>query len=131
MRQLLYVAAGGALGACLRYVVSLAALRIGGSGFPWGTLAVNILGSLAAGFLWSLLFETTGRGRLQAVFLIGMLGAFTTFSAFSLETLRLWESGHAGLAAANVAANNIGALLAVAAGYMLGGWALSAWGIRG
>lgn len=131
MKHLIYIAAGGALGATLRYGVSMAALRIGGSGFPWGTLVVNILGAFAAGFLWSLLFETTGRGRLQAVFLIGVLGAFTTFSAFSLETLRLWESGRVGLAILNVAANNVGALAAVAAGYVLGRWTLSAWGIRG
>ncbi|NNF03981.1 MAG: fluoride efflux transporter CrcB [Rhodothermales bacterium] len=130
MRHLLYIAAGGALGASLRYIVSMAALRLGGTGFPWGTLAVNILGSLAAGFLWSVLFETTGRGRMQAVFLIGMLGAFTTFSAFSLETLRLWESGRAGLAVANVAANNAGALAAVVAGYLLGRASLQIWGVR-
>jgi len=90
---------------------------------------VNVLGSLAAGFLWALLFETTGRSRLQAVFLIGMLGAFTTFSAFSLETLRLWDSGQTGLAVANVAANNIGALAAVAAGVFLGRWTLTTWGV--
>lgn len=130
MKSLIYIAAGGALGASLRYGVSMAALRLGGPGFPWGTLAVNVLGSFAAGFLWALLFETTGRSRLQAVFLIGMLGAFTTFSTFSLETLRLWDSGQAGWAIANVAANNIGALVAVAGGYLLGRWTLAAWGVR-
>jgi CrcB protein len=130
MRQVLYVAAGGAIGAALRYAVSLLALRIGGSGFPWGTLAVNILGSLIAGFFWAILFETTGRQRLQAVFLIGLLGSFTTFSAFSLETMRLYNAGHAGLAGVNVGVNTTGAIAAVVAGYAVGRWMLAVWGVR-
>ncbi len=79
MAKLLYIALGGAAGAGLRYVVSLAALRLGGAGFPWGTLVVNVVGSLFAGFIWGLLDETTGQQRTNAFFFIGLLGAFTTF----------------------------------------------------
>jgi CrcB protein len=97
---ILLVAAGGALGSVLRYLVSLAALGWLGAGFPWGTLAVNLLGSAAIGLLAGL-----GIGGPARLFLVtGLLGGFTTFSAFSLETALLWERAP-GLAAAYVAAS--------------------------
>jgi len=117
--KVLYIAVGGALGASLRYGVSMLALRWMGSGFPWGTLAVNVIGSLLAGFVFGFLNETTGQQRLNALFFIGLLGAFTTFSAFSLESMRLFNDGQTGLALGNVIANNVGALLAVGLGFML------------
>lgn len=83
----LLVAAGGAIGSVLRYLVSLAALEAFGIGFPWGTLAVNILGSAAIGVCGGI--GLGGNPRLLLV--TGVLGGFTTFSAFSLETGLLWE----------------------------------------
>jgi CrcB protein len=85
--SLLLVALGGALGSVARYVVSVAMLAAFGAGFPWGTLAVNILGSAAIGAAAGLGLE--GQARLLLV--TGFLGGFTTFSAFSLETGTLFE----------------------------------------
>jgi CrcB protein len=94
------VALGGALGSVARYLVSLAAIAHLGSAFPWGTLAVNILGSAAIGVAFGLGLE--GQARLLLV--TGFLGGFTTFSAFSLETGLLFERSPA-LAALYVAAS--------------------------
>ncbi len=107
------------MGASMRYAVSVAAFRLAGSGFPWGTLVVNILGSLLAGFAWAILGETSGQQRINALFFIGLLGAFTTFSAYSLESYRLYVDGKTSLALMNVLANNVGALLAVVAGFAM------------
>jgi CrcB protein len=84
---ILLVAAGGALGSVLRYAVSVLMAASLGTGFPWGTLAVNVLGSTAIGALAAL--GVDGGWRLLLV--TGLLGGFTTFSAFSLETALLWE----------------------------------------
>lgn len=102
----------------MRYGVTRAALRLCGADFPWGTLAVNLIGSFMAGFLWAILADTVGRQRLNAVFIIGVLGAFTTFSAYTLESIRLFQEGQTGLALTNILANNLGALLAVLAGFV-------------
>jgi len=104
MTQVLAIAAGGAIGALLRYWTSLAVHSRLGAGFPYGTLAVNILGSLLMGFLYIWLIERMAAGpALRAFLLIGVLGAFTTFSAFSMETLNLIEGGQAGKALLNIA----------------------------
>jgi len=81
------VALGGAAGSVLRYVVSLLGVALFGGGFPWGTLAVNVLGSAAIGALAALGIE----GGARSLLVPGFLGGFTTFSAFSLETTFLWE----------------------------------------
>jgi len=94
------VAAGGAIGAALRYAVVLWLGRVAGLGFPWGTLAVNVVGSFAMGCLAALLLERVagGWGRLAPFLMSGVLGGFTTFSAFSLDVLVLVERGRAALA---------------------------------
>ena len=84
---ILLVAAGGALGSVLRYAVSVLMVASLGAGFPWGTLAVNVLGSAAIGALAGLGVE----GGWRLLLVTGLLGGFTTFSAFSLETALLWE----------------------------------------
>lgn len=119
MIKLVYIALGGALGAGLRYLVSMAMFNLLGGEFPWGTLVVNVLGSLAAGFFWGLLDDTTGSQRTQALFFIGLLGAFTTFSAYALDSLQLFHDGRWGVATVNVLGNNIGALLGAVAGYAM------------
>jgi CrcB protein len=103
MTQILAIAAGGALGALLRYWTSIAVHARLGMAFPYGTLAVNVLGSLLMGFLYIWLIDRMAAGpALRAFLLIGVLGAFTTFSTFSMETLNLLEAGHPGKALANV-----------------------------
>ncbi|MGF1446926.1 MAG: CrcB family protein [Pikeienuella sp.] len=89
------VAIGGALGASLRFLLIAWVGRVA-PGFPWGTLAVNILGSFAMGILAALLLERGGlAGSRSAAFLLsGLLGGFTTFSAFSLDLVALIERGH-------------------------------------
>jgi CrcB protein len=84
---LLLVALGGAIGSVARYLVSVAALAALGPAFPWGTLAVNILGSAAIGAAAGMGIE----GQQRLLLVTGVLGGFTTFSAFSLETGALFE----------------------------------------
>jgi len=94
MSQLLFIAAGGALGAVMRFMVSNAVYSVAGRDFPYGTLAVNVLGSLLMGALYVLLVERlTDAIEWRAFLLIGVLGAFTTFSTFSMETVALLEGG--------------------------------------
>jgi CrcB protein len=103
MTQALAIAAGGAIGALLRYWTSVAVHSRLGTAFPYGTLFVNILGCLLMGFLYIWLIERLAAGpALRAFLLIGVLGAFTTFSAFSMETLNLIEAGQPGKALLNV-----------------------------
>lgn len=113
----LQVALGGALGSMARYGVNILAGRV--TGLPLGTLTVNIAGCFAMGLLASVLALRGGQ-HLAPLLLTGVLGGFTTFSAFSLDTLTLWQRGAAGLALGYVAASVLLSLAAVAAGLALG-----------
>jgi CrcB protein len=111
--NLLLVALGGALGSAGRWLVTLAALRAFGPGLPLGTLAVNIAGSFAMG----LCAQRIAQGSPQAMLMMtGMLGGFTTFSAFSLDAFALWDRGATGLAAAYVLGSVILSLAALVLG---------------
>ena len=106
MSQVIAIAVGGAFGSVLRYGLSTWVHTLVGRGFPYGTLAVNVLGCLAMGFLFVLLVERMGESALwRAGLLIGVLGGFTTFSTFSIETFNLVEQGAMAKAAANMAAS--------------------------
>lgn len=116
----LAVAAGGALGALARYGSVRLMTAWLGPAFPYGTLAVNVLGSGIAGWLFVRLVESGGGSEsLRALLIVGFLGAFTTFSAFSVETLRLFDTGQSGLAALNMIANLLLCLVAAALGIAL------------
>jgi len=96
------VALGGALGSTLRFWISGGVYHWLGRDFPYGTLTVNVLGSLLIGFLSDYLLERTlFSPQWRAAILIGMLGGFTTFSTFSLETVQLLHQGQAIKATAN------------------------------
>jgi CrcB protein len=119
MKWALLFAAGGA-GTLLRYALAGAVQSRAGAEFPWGTLAVNVLGCFAAGFLATALEERSILpAELRIAILIGLLGGFTTFSSFGLETWRLLEAGQAPVALANAAGSVVSCLAAVAVGAAL------------
>jgi len=96
----LIVFLGGGLGAAMRHGVNVAAARTLGSGFPYGTLTVNVAGSLAMGLLAAYFaFKGDAGQHWRLFFTTGVLGGFTTFSAFSLDAVLLYERGQIGLAA--------------------------------
>lgn len=117
MMQALLVAAGGAAGSLARYGVGLVAARWLGLGFPWGTLAVNILGGFAMGVLAARVGPESIDLRLALG--VGLLGGFTTFSAFSLDVVRLMQHQPA-LAALYVALSVLLSVAACWAGLYLG-----------
>jgi len=103
MMQLISIAIGGATGALCRYGMSNGVYLLLGRGFPYGTLAVNILGSIIMGSVYVLMIERMDVSpEWRAGIIIGLLGAFTTFSAFSIETLNLLESGETLKAGLNI-----------------------------
>lgn len=120
MMHVLAIAAGGALGSVLRYGMSSAVQALVGRAFPYGTLAVNVTGCLLVGvaFVWFLERADTD-AVLRAGLLIGLFGGFTTFSAFSMETLNLLEEGAWLRAGLNVGLTLILCLVAVRLGVLL------------
>lgn len=119
MMNFLLVATGGAIGASARFAVNLTASRLFGNGFPFGTLGVNILGSFLMGLLVVFLGERGGI-PLAAFLMTGVLGGFTTFSAFSIDTLMLVNRGQGGLALIYVAASVGVSLFATFVGLVIG-----------
>lgn len=120
MMQLLLVAAGGAIGATLRHLTNVAAFRIAGPAFPWGTVAVNLVGCFAMGMFIELLARRLGGSTDLRLFVAtGILGGFTTFSAFSLDFAVLVERGAMAVAFGYAALSVVGSLAALFAGLAL------------
>lgn len=117
--SIIQVAIGGAIGAVGRYLTGVAAVRVMGHGYPWGTLTVNIVGSFLMGVLIIVLMGKDGGIRFAPLLMTGMLGGFTTFSAFSLDALTIFERGHVGQAALYVIASVVLSLLAIFLGVMV------------
>ena len=119
----LWVALGSGVGGVARVLCSDLAERLIGLTFPWGTLSVNVLGSLLIGIVAALVVPG-GRlepgGYLQQFLMVGVLGGYTTFSAFSLQTLDLARNGHLAKAGGYIIASVALCLIAVAAGYAIG-----------
>jgi fluoride exporter len=121
MIHVLLVAIGGAVGSVARYFVNLWAVRLWGATFPWGTFTVNIVGGLAIGFLSEVIarkFNASTEMRLLLV--TGVLGGFTTFSAFSLDAVGLFERGEMAFSVVYVVASVVISIVAVCVGLALG-----------
>lgn len=121
MTQIISIAIGGAAGALLRFWVSNGVYTLLGRGFPYGTLAVNVIGSLAMGLLYVFFLERmTVSAELRGAVLIGLLGSFTTFSTFSIETLNLIEQAEFMKAGLNALISVFACLLAAWFGLVIG-----------
>ena len=117
MRALIAVALGGAIGSVLRYAVGAVLLRPGRGGLPWGTLVVNVTGSLALGFLARYFGPPHGSETLFLALTVGLCGGYTTFSTFTLDMLTMVERGEAGRAMLYAGVSVLLAYAALALGY--------------
>lgn len=121
MRIVLLLAGAGALGSLSRYGLGGLVQRIAGAGFPYGTLVINVLGCLAIGFIMQIALNSNiMSATTRVVITIGFLGAFTTFSSFSYETVRLLENGAWLSAILNISGNLFLGLLATVFGIAIG-----------
>ena len=119
IRNILAVGAGSFIGGVARYLISLAMKGIG-KGFPWATLAVNLLGCLMIGLLWGTLSRNATETTSCGLFLtVGLCGDFTTFSTFSKEALTMLQTGHTWEFASYIALSVITGIALVALGYYI------------
>jgi fluoride exporter len=120
MNHLFLVMLGGAIGAGARHLTGRAAVALWGPGFPWGTLIVNIAGGMLMGLLagW-LAARASGDEALRYLLGVGVLGGYTTFSAFSLETATMLQRGDHGVALLYILASVAGSILALFAGLQI------------
>jgi CrcB protein len=120
MISILLVAAGGALGAVLRYLYVTGMARAFGAAFPYGVLSVNVVGSLLMGLILAVMVEKSGGGRGSLFLMTGVFGGFTTFSAFSLDVISMIERGVIGMAAIYIGSSVILSVAAISLGLWLG-----------
>lgn len=119
MFNLLLVVVGGGIGAGIRHLTNIGALRLVGPNYPWGTMVINIVGSFAMGLFIATLMRRGGSNELRLFVATGIFGGFTTFSAFSLDFATLWERGATIPALGYALASVIGAIVALFAGLWL------------
>ncbi|MCK6616252.1 MAG: fluoride efflux transporter CrcB [Cyclobacteriaceae bacterium] len=112
------VLVGGGIGSLIRYGVSGWVHRNYNGMFPLGTLTVNLAGSFLIGVLWALFESATMSPTLRVFLFVGILGGFTTFSTYSLETLSLLRDGEVRTALFNILVNNVGGILLAFAGFI-------------
>ena len=121
MREIIYIGVAGGLGTLGRYYVTGLAHRLLGYGFPYGTLSVNLVGSFLVGFVAQAGINTgLVPQTLRVPLTLGFLGGFTTFAAFSLETLGYLENGAWSMAGMNILTNVVPGIIAVLLGVMVG-----------
>jgi CrcB protein len=119
MFDLFLVAVGGAIGTGIRHLTNIGALRLVGANYPWGTMAINIVGSFAMGLFIATLMRRGGSNEVRLFVATGILGGFTTFSAFSLDFATLWERGATLPAFGYALASVLGAIFALFVGLWL------------
>ncbi len=119
MFNLLLVVIGGGIGSGIRHLTNIGALRLVGPNYPWGTIAINIVGSFAMGLFIGALARRGGSNELRLFVATGILGGFTTFSAFSLDFATLWERGATVHAFGYALASVFGAIIALFLGLWL------------
>lgn len=118
MKKLLFIALGGSMGALGRYGLARFVYRFTGVVFPWGTLTVNMLGCFIIGFCYDLFDRSLLSAEIKSMVTIGFLGAFTTFSTYSLETVNLFRDGEIRLGVGNMLISNILGIIAVVLGFI-------------
>jgi len=120
LNHILLAAVGGALGTVARYLVGIVTLRTMGPGYPWGTFAVNIVGSALIGIFVQLIARRFGASADMRIFAVtGFLGGFTTFSSFALDSVNMMERGDLGAAALYIGASLVLSIAALFAGLAL------------
>lgn len=115
--KFLFVAIGGVIGALARYILSAGTHKLYVGHFPLGTLLVNLSGSLVIGLLWGIFDQYDLSHNWRLFFFIGILGSYTTFSSFGLDTFHLFRDGEMTLAVLNILLNNVLGILLVFIGY--------------
>ena len=113
----LQVALGGAIGASLRYLTNVGVMRLVGPGFPWGTVVANVMGSFVMGVIVVVL-ANTDQNKLAPLLMTGLLGGYTTFSAFSLDAVTLFERGAILPAASYVLVSVVVSIIALTMGLL-------------
>ncbi len=122
--KLLVVAFGGSIGAVLRFLIYETVEKTHHSDFPWATLTVNLLGSLAIGFLWGFFARNYVSPAVRLMVFVGILGSFTTFSTFAFDNFSLLKDGHFTLMTAYLLVSNIAAVFLCIGGYQLSKFAV-------
>lgn len=122
MNNYLAIALGGAIGSMGRYWVTVSMVRYPPHWLPLGTISVNIIGSFIIGMVWAYLQQRSESELIRLFLAVGVLGGFTTFSTFSLETVYFLTESEWGRAVVNILMNLMGCLLATVAGIALGRW---------
>ncbi len=119
MGNIIFIALGGAVGTVCRYVMSGLDYRFSGGVFPFSTFLINLIGSLVIGLLWGLFERSTLSPNIRMFIFIGILGGFTTFSTFSLETFNLLRDGEMRIAVWNIILTNVVGVALVFVGYSI------------
>lgn len=116
MKQMLFIALGGSIGALARFGIAKFVNQISGGVFPWGTLTVNFIGLFVIGFLYELFEKTLVPSEIRLFLTVGFLGALTTFSTYGMETITLFRNGQYGAAVLNIVLSNVIGIALVVAG---------------
>ncbi|NLD94484.1 MAG: fluoride efflux transporter CrcB [Fibrobacter sp.] len=119
MKQMLFIALGGSIGALARFGIAKFVNQISGGVFPWGTMTVNFIGLFVIGFLYELFEKTLVPSEIRLFLTVGFLGALTTFSTYGMETITLFRNGQYGAALLNIVLSNVVGMVLVVAGIIV------------